>query len=327
MMDKISIFNYEAFYLDYLEGRLNEEDTRELMAFFKAYPECRLEDEDLEAFNCEETQEVPSFKGKHDLKMVDETDVISTENIEHFIIAGHEGILDQTKEKELKAFVAEHGMEVHQQGFGLAYFEPDTSIRFAAKEDLKRKAAVVTWYWYAAAAAVIAFVFFMLIPNNKAVSFDAPAVYANDQEKAPSEKQNKIVPRQQEEKNALQEYRNVLPYLEQKKDKKGAPQVAKARNGNVEDLHVNRPHLLSNVAINEDLQPLTPSLQNASESHQELLANNTVEMYNPIEPITKAISNRTKTPVDFQKATANSERKGFHVKIGKFEVSRTSGKK
>lgn len=328
MMDKISIFNYEAFYLDYLEGRLNEEDTRELMAFFKAYPECRLEDEDLETFSFEETKEVHSFIGKESLKMVDESDAITAENIEHFIIAGHEGILDQIKKKELATYVAEHRMEAHQHGFGLTYFEPDTSIRFAAKEELKRKAAVVTWYWYAAAAAVIAFVFFMLIPNNKAVSLDAPAIYADDQDKAP-EVNEKITskPSQDNGQNGVIEFRDGHSYTETQKDKKTSRQLAESEREDIEELNINRPPLLSNGAINQNLAPLTPSLQSTPKQEQELLAKNTVTMYNPIEPITKAISNRTNTAVDFKKTTAESDRKGFHIKIGKFEISRNSGKK
>jgi len=41
-MEHISIFNYEAFYLDFLEGTLSEEDTALFLKFMEEHPELRL---------------------------------------------------------------------------------------------------------------------------------------------------------------------------------------------------------------------------------------------------------------------------------------------
>ncbi len=46
-------------------------------------------------------------------------------------------------------------------------------------------------------------------------------------------------------------------------------------------------------------------------------------MHNSIAPMTKFRSNKTKIEVDFQTIQdQESERRGFHLQIGKFEVSR-----
>ena len=45
-MERISIFNYEAFYLDFLEGNLNEADTLMLTDFLEANPGLKVEMDD-----------------------------------------------------------------------------------------------------------------------------------------------------------------------------------------------------------------------------------------------------------------------------------------
>ena len=47
------------------------------------------------------------------------------------------------------------------------------------------------------------------------------------------------------------------------------------------------------------------------------------EMHNPIEPLTKFVSKKTNTEIDFKTTEkVEDERRGFHLKIGKFEISR-----
>ena len=54
-MERISIFNYEAFYLDYLEGRLNQEDSALLLLFLESHPELIVED-GLDSFAIDENE-------------------------------------------------------------------------------------------------------------------------------------------------------------------------------------------------------------------------------------------------------------------------------
>jgi hypothetical protein len=70
-MERISIFNYEAFYLDYLEGRLNQEDSALLLLFLESHPELIVED-GLDSFAIDENV-VLNPKIKNSLKEVDET--------------------------------------------------------------------------------------------------------------------------------------------------------------------------------------------------------------------------------------------------------------
>src|SRR3954471_2967016 len=47
-MSRITLNNYEAYLLDFSEGKLNAEDIRQLDEFFKIYPELDLRSETKE---------------------------------------------------------------------------------------------------------------------------------------------------------------------------------------------------------------------------------------------------------------------------------------
>ncbi|TNF00299.1 MAG: hypothetical protein EP322_01645 [Bacteroidetes bacterium] len=326
MMEKISIFNYEAYYLDYLEGRLNEDDTRELLAFLKAYPECQIEMEDIEDLSFAEGMENVRFTGKSQLKMTEEDDLITPDNVEHFMIADHEGLLDQDKRDELKISLAKLGLEDRYMGYGQTYFSPDTSIKYANKEGLKHKTVVLTWYWYAA-AAVIAFVLFTLLPGNSPIE-DKTQVFAEDQVVPKNDERDSTII--QSDPSILQEKyyaaQNEAPQRDRIRTKPldGGRRSDRATE-NV-SLRTHRPGMLSGNTV-KDIEPLSPNLAVNNAPDQELMAKNTLTLYNPIEPITNAINNKTNIPVEFKKSTADSERKGFRLKIGKVEISRNSGKR
>ena len=46
-METINSTNYEAFYLDFLEGNLNEEETALLFVFLDENPEFKLDDSEF----------------------------------------------------------------------------------------------------------------------------------------------------------------------------------------------------------------------------------------------------------------------------------------
>ncbi len=105
------------------------------------------------------------------------------------------------------------------------------------------------------------------------------------------------------------------------------PERSNRTNREVQDitdkLAINRPSILGSRFSQDSLRPVSPSLKIPEKEHNQLYAKASQDdMYNPIEPITRAISDKTKMPVDFRKTKPNSAKKGFHLKIGKFEVSR-----
>jgi len=330
-MERISIFNYEAFYLDYLEGNLSEEDTQMLLQFFEEHPECRLEDEELTVLDDAAPM---SYSGKHSLKQVDESAAIASENVEHFMIAEAEGLLDENKQSELNDFVAEDaGLQATRKRYASVYFEPDESVIFTGKADLKQRKSIVLWPYLssgvAAAAAVIAFVFFTNLNTDSVqplnISFEMPVV---PEEPIGDETENEN-PSVETPQNTFNNKKNVQ-FAGTK------PEVRKNQNIKFDKMPVRKDGIHTFVFDEAELAPVNTSNNNpvVADNGIELQPNGPLrganpksddlaQMTNPIAPVTKFISENTETKVDFGKRKGSKSKKGgFFVKIGKFELSK-----
>lgn len=331
MMGKISIFNYEIFYLDYLEGRLGEDDVRMLMAFFDEHPECKLDDPDLPVLNVSDDY---VFQGKSDLKQTDDKEAITEENVEHFMISDSEGILSDEKQAELNQVVdGDAGLEKERKRYNAVYFAPDTSLVFQNKEDLKRRKTIVLWPYVSAgiAAAIISFIFLM---NGDGSDFGKVEV-SNPVAKTPE----KIIPVQTDNESpsdddqviiedAPIQYYNAFNDLSSYSEPKKKP-----LNNSYVPLKRKRPHSHL-VALEKELMPITTYTNKTPNETPNVLETKQPEPYrtelpgdnrmvNPIEPVTSFISKKAKTEVDFGRKKATSEEKGgFYFKVGKFEISR-----
>ena len=84
-MEQLNIYNYEAFYLDFLDGNLNQEDVAQLFRFLDENPSLKIEEENFdEIINFNERLD-DSFK--NELKQVDfELDEITQFTINSFLI-------------------------------------------------------------------------------------------------------------------------------------------------------------------------------------------------------------------------------------------------
>lgn len=166
---KISIDNYEAYLIDYMDGRLNDADIRQLKAF------CVQNHIDFE----ELTEDLPVLESTDDI--LDEKEYlfknkivpfgsINEDNYEERFIAYQELILDGKEEREVEEFTDQNPF-LHKdlRAYGNCRLEPDTTIVFKDKDNLKKKAVIFPLYAkIAAAAAVIAVLFGLFwLPKNE----------------------------------------------------------------------------------------------------------------------------------------------------------------
>jgi ribosomal protein S8 len=112
MNEKITLENYEAFYLDYLEGTLNSEDVRLFEKFLNDNPSLRLEDESL--FYLTENESEINSVSRELLKQPSELTTITNENAEYAIISQKEGLLSDNESEMLKAFLAKNPHWAHE---------------------------------------------------------------------------------------------------------------------------------------------------------------------------------------------------------------------
>lgn len=327
-MERISIFNYEAFYLDYLEGNLSEADTKMLLQFLEEHPECRMEDEDLVLLDDAAPM---TFSGKQNLKQVDEKGAIGLDNVEHFMIADAEGLLDDEKKAELNAIVVENQeLEATRSRYKAVYFQPDTSVVFSGKSDLKQRKTLVLWPYLSGAVAAAAVVVVMLMTGSvdgifSGMEFTTP-------EFAQSEITNDKDPIAKPNKGTIDPISPVTYAANSN------PRTAKTseNGGSIDKAVTNLTKMQrrmeglapSKIVGDMAVRPINSNSQSPEMQPDfggPIVSANPKEkiMENPIEPITAFISEKAKKEVDFKRRKASEKDKGgFLLKIGKFELSR-----
>ena len=166
---KISINNYEAYLIDYMDGRLNSVEIQQLKAF------CVQNHIDFE----ELTEDLPVLESTDDT--FDEKEYlfknkivpfgsINEDNYEERFIAYQELLLDGEEEREVEEFADKNPFLLKDlRTYGNCRLEPDTAIVFKDKENLKKKAVILPLYAkIAAVAAVIAVLFGLFwLPKNE----------------------------------------------------------------------------------------------------------------------------------------------------------------
>lgn len=223
-MESINIHNYEAFWLDYIEGNLDEQATEQLMAFLEKHPELKP---DLFAFDLPELEaEDIKFGDKHLLmhsqdeaeeKVVHYLDnaltaaektafekelqqspflqqllneykntILPKEHLhfgnsvllkktavpEETLIAYAENQLSAADKTALEKTLQQDEVAVLQlELIRKTINEPDYSVTYPDKSELKREAKVIALFNYRsiisiAAAVVLLFGIFWLIPDN-----------------------------------------------------------------------------------------------------------------------------------------------------------------
>lgn len=343
-MERISIFNYEAFYLDFLEGNLNEADTLLLMNFLEENPSLRMEDEDLPLFDVDCV--VLDEEAKNELKQPLLTDTIHLNNVEFFLISESEGLLPQTKVDELTLFVANNKSLIYDKGiYAVAKFTPDMSIVYEDKAGLKRKKTFVLWQYasiatISSAAAIIVFFMTWSSINNPVIDINNPGlIKANTQNQNVNKSRqntngtNGVVVPNNELNDVLDNGNPVYVAVQNTSSPSNGVQDGNATESKVDNInHRSIKPVLTSIHAGE-LQPVTKrvyasnnqesgSNNNAPENGNQALAK-FVDMQNPIEPVTSFIEKRTNTEVDFRTTEkVEGKRKGFFIKVGKFEISR-----
>lgn len=319
-MEKISIFNYEAYYLDFLEGNLSDEDAVLLQAFLNEHPECKLEEDELMSYT---SNDVYEFVGKNELKMVDNSDVITHLNYKDFMIQSTEGIIEDKKQIELNAFVAINNLENEFKQFKAVYFQPDYAAVYSEKAELKKPVVFVLWPYLAAASVAACLILLVTIWNR---TKEGNVIETNTQASL-IENPTTIQKDKTQPTNINRTGFSVIDKNTNRKETNAEKQSRIVDYG-VSDMNVKPTRqILSNLGERK-IEPITE--RTFKETSPEVVVNATEDyasvnfgdMDNPIEPITKLISSKTNTEVDFRREKPSKRKSGgFFVKVGKFELS------
>jgi len=166
-MDRINKNNYEVYFLDYHEGRLNSEEKQDLYAFIREFPEFYDEFEDYGDLK------LPT----PDINYPDKTELYKTEvsipeadDWEFRCIAFMEGDLSLD---EIAAFEKERNSDPEKAKISELYIAtrslPQTEIKYANKAALKKKVVLIPrWvYGVVSAAAIVIFGWLIFTPQSQ----------------------------------------------------------------------------------------------------------------------------------------------------------------
>lgn len=167
-MEKIDLTNYEAYFLDFMEGTLSAEEKHDLWAFLTLHPELKAEMEaDFGAV--ELLPEKVVFEEKENLKIDAGNLIITANTVDDLMVASVEGQLTKKHEADLQDYVKRHNLTTTFAYYKATVLKPDAGIVYEEKEKLKVKTGVVISMRFitrVAAAAAVGIVLVTLAISN-----------------------------------------------------------------------------------------------------------------------------------------------------------------
>lgn len=334
-MEKISIFNYEAFYLDFLEGNLNEEDTALLLDFLEAHPELKVDDTSMPSLQQVEKELDQSFKAGLK-KEEDQQSLINESTLDHYLISELEGQLTPQEKIELETYISKVPAAKKQRKlYASTKLVSDRSIIYADKKGLKKKTIVFWPYISLAAAASVALLIYISVVDGN--SKGKQVQLAKDKIDLPKEIK-KDLPQNDTNtgtENTSVQSPGVSPNVDgptnyrpaQENNELVQPNIAQnAPSKNLKKLPLKGVTKLitkeHGYEVEENQVASTNLVHSPSEEEDSYAMVGFEDMNNPVAPITNRIGDLIKKDVDFRSAKPTENKSGgFRVKIGKFEIS------
>lgn len=331
--------NYEAFYLDFLEGTLSKETEKAFLAFLAANPDLQV-DEDLPFLN-EDESSLTEFD-KLLLKKDDETStplgslsptvIINKKNIEYYLVAQLENQLSNTEKSALEQWLNQHPEYLKDKALYAKTVLPQENIAYLNKGELYQEARIIPLWARvsAAAASVILLLGLAASLNYNSVEVNGPKLPQLGSIKGNPTKVDSL-------HQPIQQYadkHNYGHHTNQKND-----QVTPIQNQNPEQNMASNDQKLEEPKKDNPLTngnggilPDQPDLAtHVTENHHSIAhegQNDYAFGANPIEPITNELSKRLNTVIDFRRAKEEQDKpSGFYVKIGRFEFLHKKGGK
>jgi len=171
-MEKINKNNYEAFFLDYIEGNLSADQQHDLFVFLAENPEFKAEfvrmDHNMEGDFGDVilSPEKNAFDNKASLKVIDDS-LLTLNTVDVWMIESVEGNLISSKEKELQEFVIKHKLEKTFATYYATILQPNRKEIYADKKGLKVAAGIIIpLYVRFASIAAVSIILISVAINN-----------------------------------------------------------------------------------------------------------------------------------------------------------------
>jgi hypothetical protein len=316
MIEKINIENYEAFYLDYLENNLSEQDRVLFELFLEKHP--HLIEESIEIHPIQEPYSGSlSHQEIHSLKVFDEEESINQLNIEDFIIAYCEGILPPSKTNELLSIInksPEYKLLLNR--YKNTILSPDLTIKLESKSSLKKGKTLTLYYTLSSIAAILALVVYFFNSNQEIQVVQSP-----QQKVATNTKANNSISTQiaktsfskvKTKNNIKNESFTQKTKIKPEENNDLKPVIIEQRNEPI--LAQNTP----SQQIETTEKNIATVIEKSDNSYLSFS-----DMNKPLELLTQLLPEKYSKFIDIRFAeTTPTKQGGFYIKIGDFQYSR-----
>jgi len=177
-MEEINRNNYEAYFIDYLDGNLNSGQKDDLMTFLKDNPDLKKELDELKNMPSVEGDEV-SFRNKHELKKQLALSDAGYTFFDEFSLDKLEGNLSAAQEQEFNQLIREFPEKKKEyELYEKTVLKPDKKIRYRGKAHLKRGKIIHIYkhaiYQYATLAASVLLLvgLFFFLPEGRNIPYN-----------------------------------------------------------------------------------------------------------------------------------------------------------
>jgi hypothetical protein len=192
---KINRNNYESFFIDYLEGNLNEKLVDDFIEFLQQNPDLK---EELSLFETVSIGQEEVTFNKKELLFKEKYDAENEFN--QAAIASVEGEISASEKTEFENYLSAHPEKQKEaELFSLTKLQPDQSIVFGWKNKLYRRSAgktILMWTTRAAAVIIFALTVYTFVDkySNKIIPENQVAVVENEPDKKINHPEIKEVP-------------------------------------------------------------------------------------------------------------------------------------
>jgi len=161
---KINRNNYEAFFIDYLEGNLDEKLVDDFIEFLQQNPDLK---EELSLFETVSIGQEEITFSKKELLLKEKYDIENEFN--QAAIARLEGDISESENTEFENYLSTHSdKQKEAELFNKTKLQPDKSLVFSKKKKLFRYSAgrtVLLWTSRVAAILIVALTVYIFIEN------------------------------------------------------------------------------------------------------------------------------------------------------------------
>ena len=158
-MIKVDLHNYEAFALDYAEGRLDGDDLSAFKIFLENHPEIKGE---IDSLNSEIIAFESNSEFGHKTELKKEallSEDINEDNYQTYFVAYYEGDLSKLTQDKVLEFVKLHPDKPSEfESFAKLRFKPDISLHFPLKRQIKKSTPILVLYRGLRIAASVAII-------------------------------------------------------------------------------------------------------------------------------------------------------------------------